>query len=274
MTYQTIGPPIFVAGCVHSGTTLVRRLLGSHSRIYEVMFETWMFVDRADPRFDRHAERLVLDSWPSVAHVPRGYLTSGLSEYAAAVAAYADAETMRAGKSRWVEKTPLHVACLATLLNAVPSANVVLILRDGRDVAVSLRTRYEQPDALQAGAERWVVDNAAGEKYWADPRVTVIRLEDLINNPEAVVRGVCAAIGEPYESQMTATGTDTAPDLEHCPAPGGASWRRYRHWLHRQPIFDTRGAWRSAMTRDEREWFKEIAGDALIRYGYADNLNW
>jgi hypothetical protein len=43
--------PIFVVGCGHSGTTLMRRLLGMHKNLFAVPLETFMFLDRKELTF-------------------------------------------------------------------------------------------------------------------------------------------------------------------------------------------------------------------------------
>ena len=48
----------------------------------------------------------------------------------------------------------------------------------------------------------------------------------------------------------------------------------HRYWQMTQPIFDGRGIWKTQMSPRERQIFKAAAGEALIRYGYATNLNW
>src|SRR4051794_13051296 len=70
-------PPIFIVGCGHSGTSLVLAILGAHSKIYAVPYES-KFGFKSD-------------------------------EAAKALFAEFDAKTVSAGKQRWVEKTPRHV---------------------------------------------------------------------------------------------------------------------------------------------------------------------
>ena len=43
-----------------------------------------------------------------------------------------------ASKRRWVERTPKHIIALARIFEQVPDAKIVAIVRDGRDVALSL----------------------------------------------------------------------------------------------------------------------------------------
>ena len=47
----------------------------------------------------------------------------------------------------------------------------------------------------------------------------------------------------------------------------------YRNWQMNQPLFDGRGKWQRLM-ESEKQLIKEKAGEMLIRYGYASDLNW
>ena len=110
-----------------------------------------------------------------------------------------NAEAALAGKGRWVHKTPRQILDIARLLGLLPDARFILMLRDGRDVAVSIRAGT---DDLESGARRWVEENAHAEHLWTHPQVLVVRYEDLIEDPTAVLTGVTNFVGEPFEPSM------------------------------------------------------------------------
>jgi hypothetical protein len=47
----------------------------------------------------------------------------------------------------------------------------------------------------------------------------------------------------------------------------------YRNWQMNQPLFDGRGKWHR-LTEGEKQLIKNKAGQRLIKYGYAADLNW
>lgn len=94
----------------------------------------------------------------------------------------------RSGARVLVEKTPKHILSLELIFEHFPSSKVVLIYRDGRDVALSLARRFkyslDNPSAMCAAATRWVRDNRAAKPHLTDPRVVTVSLavEQPINN--------------------------------------------------------------------------------------------
>eukprot|EP00729_Bicosta_minor_P010841 gene10841-14212_t len=89
---------IFVAGCGHSGTTVMLRLIGQLSAIFPVQEETCVLCTTGDlSRIS--AEHRAMHPW----------------ERSARRLAELDAAAAGAGARRWVEKTPIHVRYLEKL---------------------------------------------------------------------------------------------------------------------------------------------------------------
>jgi hypothetical protein len=232
--------PIFVVGCGHSGTSLLVRVLGAHSRIWEVPFES-----NLGTRSDITSRMLVK---------------------------YFDLCTLANSKHRWVEKTPNHINCLERLWTIAPNAPVLLIIRDGRDVACSIRKRTGH---VRDGILRWVYDNRAGERYWNDSRVHLLRYEQLVVDFERTIKGALAFLGEEYEPSMANYWQSAAPSAgsQQSVSPVGANHDNFRRWQISQPLFDGRGKWHS-LAASEKQIVKELAGDMLREYGYVDSNDW
>ena len=180
---------IFIVGVSRSGTTLMRRILGRHSRIaiatenhYLGHLLPWEGalhgLRRAgDLREDEAVVRLVAmiysdafqrgsrlreasPFWRWIArNVPRTELEARLMAaertergiFTALLRTYAD----RRGKAIMGEKTPAHVAWVDTLLEWFPTGRVVHMMRDPRAVFVSeLRRRSEHAVTFPY---RWLV---------------------------------------------------------------------------------------------------------------------
>ena len=231
--------PIFIVGCGHSGTTLLLRILGAHPNIHPILDESAAFSKN------------------------RTYL---LRDF--------DMETLKAGKKRWVEKTPLHIHHIENIFKKRPEARVLVIVRDGRDVATSIKDR--KGDVL-VGIKRWVRDNSAAEKFQNDPRVTFIKYEDLIENFDSEVGGILGFIGEPFSEDVKNYHNLVRHEKlghERPPSPAGENHLEYRMWQVTQPLFDGRNRWMGALSDEEKSLFKSHAGEMLIRYGYATDNQW
>jgi len=219
--------PILVGGCGSSGTTLVKTLLNSHSKvacgpemsvfdrpkIYEMTWEgfynRWqskafnyfdegcIFPLRVDGgkgayfafnRDEYHDEKWV-DSLFAKAHDVREFWAGYFSAYA-----------KRKGKLIWAEKTPNNVYCIADFLNWYPDGRFVNVLRDGRDVIASLiETRRFDP--LRA-IFRWITSVAAYQEYEHHPRVYCVRYENLVTKPEATMAAMIGWLDLEWEHNI------------------------------------------------------------------------
>ncbi|VGO21002.1 sulfotransferase family protein [Pontiella sulfatireligans] len=236
-------PPVFVVGCGHSGTSVLLRILGAHSRIYAVPYESRVFMHSG---FKKKLARMVW-SRDAIAH----------------------------GKRRWVEKTPGHVRYIKDVFSDYPDAKVLVVVRDGRDVAVSFRKRFGE---FEKGLQRWVADNQAAEEWKDHPNVMSLTYEQLVKDSDAAMAKVCEFIGEPFEETMFSfhekpmeifsQNATTVSENE------GQNHNQFRNWQINQKLFDGSGKWMAEMTAAEKAQFKPVAGDMLIAYGYASDNEW
>lgn len=237
-------PPILIVGCGHSGTSVLLRVLDMHPNIYGVPYESRVFLK------SRLKIRLANLFW--------------------------NKNTIAAGKHRWVEKTPNHIHAINRIFAIYPKAKILLIIRDGRDVAVSLRKRTGN---FEEGVQRWIEDNRAGEAFWGHPQIFKLRYEDMVTNFEHVIPKVCEFIGEPYVSSMREfhqrqlklfrSNQDT-----QAPTEAGCNHNQHRNWQINQRLFNGSGKWQEEITPEEKSFFKQQAGEMLIRYGYETSSDW
>src|SRR5689334_678348 len=170
-------PPIVIAGCGHSGTTLLLSILDAHSAIFGIPYEAKLGKSDGE-------------------------------EFSRKIASF-DKLTIAAGKSRWVEKTPANVFYLDRLFRNLPDLKVIIMVRDGRDVACSMRIRFEdtmggREKAFAHGVARWVDENERWLAHKNDARLLMVKYEDLIKAFEPTMRAVAEFLGEPSEPAMFA----------------------------------------------------------------------
>jgi hypothetical protein len=102
------------------------------------------------------------------------------------------------GKPIWAEKTPWNIRVVGKFLAAFPSAGVIHLVRDPRDVVLSLRNRDRQSGLLPA-AENWLTSVAAIAPFRERPNVLEVRYEDLCTAAEAALKRICAFLGVPFD---------------------------------------------------------------------------
>ena len=237
--------PIFIVGCGHSGTSLLVNVLGAHSRIGAVPFESNFAL-----------------KWPKPCDAAWAFLQR------------CDNFTRRMGKARWIEKTPRHIYRVKEILDYFPEAKILLMLRDGRDVAMSIQDRCGN---LEAGINRWLEDNRVGRPFWNHPSVQVVRYENLVEQFDGTVRQIFDFVGEKFEESVTRFHETPryyfVSSIEKPADAFGNNHYGYRNWQMNQPLFDGRGRWHR-LSDSEKQLIKDKAGSALIEYGYTMDLDW
>lgn len=203
--------PFFVMGCRRSGTTLVSQILDSHSRLaaYHESYFYPIFRPElrwyGDLRNRRALHRLIADvrevlcmqgaDPPPVdaliAAMPAatldGLLTSVLHLFA----------TSR-GKARGGDKTPEHYVFLDELLERFAESPVLFLMRDPRDVILSIKKTFGVK--LEDGARSW--NQAFLSQRQTRRPVHLVRYEELARSPASGVEAICSFMGEAFEPDM------------------------------------------------------------------------
>ena len=267
--------PFFIVGCDRSGTTLLRLILDRSEEV-AIPTESMILVDFApqadgefedDAEFDRLARAVwrhpKVRAWTLPGRPPKRQGRTGAAAYRAALEAPYLAYAAKHGKPRWADKTPYYVTEIDQVKRVFPEARIVNLLRDGRDVAMSLMRVPFGPGNYWAAAHQWrgAVDagDAAAARY-ADAVITV-RYEDLVADPAAEVQRVCDFCGLRFDPGML----EVERSVEGRLAPGQEGWfRRLRAGIDAGSV----GKWRTGMSEAQQAVFASVAGDALRRHGY------
>ena len=198
-------PPIFILGCQRSGTSLMRRILDSHSNI-ACPPESAFIVQLARVYEIKRALQGLIDMGFSEADVleqMRIFTSHFFEQYA-----------ISKGKQRWADKTA-HYVNHADTIDLMFKGKVLYIgiIRHGLDVAYSLRdfdwgvlTPY-----LANGTEKPI----ATVRFWRDQNIKLlnfrdrvkdrfhlVRYEELTTQPRRVLKAVFEFLDEPWEEAI------------------------------------------------------------------------
>ncbi len=269
--------PLFVVGMPRSGTKLLRGLLNGHPDIGIPPAETEFLPDWArrwsdwgdlsrpetfrrfyawatrSPYFtwlsEEHGRRVGAEEWyDEIARLGRGFDLPAVFEALVRL----DGAVPDGGV--WGDKSPGYIAHLPLLRELFPGARAVHIVRDVRDYCLSIRRAWGK-NPLRA-AQRWADRVGAAldaREDWGED-LLVVRYEDLIADPEPVLRRICALVERPFDPAMLELRRPTENIGDAAGARGIKS--------------DNAGKYRSRMDPALRERVERIAGAVLARAGY------
>ena len=275
--------PIFIVGVPRSGTTLLAAMLGAHPQIAcgpETDF--FHFIRQADPAWlldpSGWPQRAVdfMYSWiqargkapvPQIYEHTRQSLGMALSGKTPSIPALLDAllqpYAARRGKIRVAEKTPRHMLYLADIRHHYPDARIIKIVRDPRDVALSI---------LKAGWTWAARDLVSGLLMWRDLERTsrtffetdscslTLRYEDLLAHPRQELERICEFVGMGYSDDMldTRRSYDSVNSIEE-------PWKRKVG----EPLDPSRAfSWKGKLDQQQRRLASSLLWTDLGQYGY------
>jgi tetratricopeptide (TPR) repeat protein len=194
--------PIFVVGMPRTGTTLVERILASHSAVFAAG-ELHNFPLQVK-RLTGTASSEVLDE--------ETLMASPRVDPAALGRAYIDSTRPRTGHTaRFVDKLPLNFLYLGLIRLALPNAKLVCLRRDPMDTclsnyrqlfATSFTYYHFSYDLLDCGRYYLRFDHLM--RHWQavmPGAVHEVRYEKLVAEPERCARELLAFCGLPWEQQ-------------------------------------------------------------------------
>lgn len=247
--------PIYIFGAAHSGTTLLQNIFIRHGNVYSSVGETYYFEfpyiyekDYPNTGNDNDLRGLIQFCANLVI---KGYwrlymtktetiendllsekeldtIVHTLSEhpsYAEVFHKVLDYLAEQDDKQFWVEKTPGHTFHASSILDQLPRAKAVVIVRDPRDILASLQTRQQNlRNKIASGTATeadlsvrtfvvydpfwtclsWRSANKAIEKAEMNHpgAILKVRYEDLVADPEATVREICRFTGLDFRDSM------------------------------------------------------------------------
>jgi hypothetical protein len=290
--------PVFIVGMQRSGTTLLRAMLSAHRNI-TIAPETHFinrFVQGSRAR-ELGSEEQFRTFWEGFCSSDRFHdlgieespprseiLKSGDFGYRNIFRTVLEEYARRTGKPRWGEKTPHHVNHIDVLLDWFPAARVIFIVRDPRAACASLLVvpwRNSQSAGRRRVDPTWFrrlrqvyFDSA----YWqatvdrftatwsAEPRVTTVRYEDIVAQPEDTLRDLCKYLGEPYDEQMLAN--RSWDDLSSAPDQVSGWGRQHLERTLRPVSTASVAKWQKDLAPIEAAIIEANSSPGMAKFGY------
>lgn len=202
---------VFILGAPRSGTTFLASLL-EHSS-YGAPFETH-FIPKYLRKLDSYGRlderqnfKALLSDILSERPVQQWKLEVNLDDFYDRLDpdfSYSNIintliSTKRGGKPHWGDKTPNYLENPEILNTLFPKAKYIFIIRDGRDVALSLLKKPWGPNTIMACGDYW---SRLNRNYLRFSRklqkesIYALRYEDLLKDTEHHIRSIYDFLGE------------------------------------------------------------------------------
>ena len=281
-------PVPFVVGAPRSGTTLLRLMLDAHPEV-AIPSETHFIRDLVKA-FKR--QRMTPDSTIDLVATHRRWGDFHLDrdelyERFRAIHPFNAPDAIRAfyrlyaehqGKPRWGDKTPGYMKDMRRVGKALPEAHFIHLIRDGRDVALSIIPMNWGPDTIEDAAASWWERIALAREHVPYlSHYQEIHFEDLVLDTEATVRKVCDYLELEFDPAMLDYPGRAKERLREkqrdLHRPKGtvqpAALRMASHALAAEaPRPDRVGRWREEMSPAEVARYEAVAGEMLEDLGY------
>lgn len=180
--------------------------------------------------------------------------------------------TRQAGKSVALDQTPRNLFYIDEILERIPTAKIICILRDPRDVVLSQKGKWKRRslgadiplrEAIRSWsnyhpfviAKLWRQAASATQRSSVRKEVIVVKFEALLGDTENTVRDICAHCGIAFEEDMLDVAqVGSSNQLDSKSAKGIDQSRT--------------GAWVSGLSRAETAIVEDAAAPLLLDCGY------
>jgi hypothetical protein len=250
-----------IIGCARSGTSILGELLAAHEDV-EYVFEAHQVWEIAPPPPDASHRQAGQDATAEIKYQIRNVFSERLA---------------KSNRKMIIEKCPKNTLRIPYLKSIFPEAKIVHIVRDGRDVACSLRPGLQdgwyhlKPPNWQTYAKEPLIERCA--KTWRDVISIALRdlakidhlqikYETLINNAASVI----SRLSDFLDLTDTGSMTEFARRIQDTTAESYQA-RHQSAWFrpdHRKRI----GRWKENLNSDEKLRVNEILSPTLARLGY------
>ncbi|QSP93526.1 sulfotransferase [Marinobacter salinisoli] len=251
---------LFILGAPRSGTTFLASILADTS--FGSPIETH-FITKYFKKLERYGElcersnfkKLIKDilaerpiqQWKLALDIDQFFddLSPDYS-YATIVHALMTRFRLADPDASWGDKTPHYLGDVEILLELFPNARFIYIVRDGRDVALSLLKKPWGPNNVVSCAEYWKILNSKElelSEIAKKSNLFSLTYEELLNNPTELIREIYQYLGEELPKSRIIK-------------------------VQKNTKIGNKEKWRTELTIDQIRQFEAIAGNKLMELGY------
>lgn len=273
--------PVFIVGSYRSGTSLLRMILSSHSRVYIAneseficdlgrQLEAYGNLER-DDNLERLYKAAVVymrnAKWSSIP--PLDYVLSRMRrrEYREFIYVIETWGAQEKNLLYWGDNTPRYIECIPYLISLFPEMRFIIMIRDGRDVYSSVRHLHFGGDNPEAVGFEWnwrMYQAIAAEKYIPPNRLIYVKYENLVTNPYETLYTICDFLGISFEAGMlNYYSSQEANNLARLPHHSNVVKPLSSHSV---------GRYRRELTSDEIAVLESIMAPCLLAFGYELSL--
>jgi len=171
------------------------------------------------------------------------------------------------GVDRWIDSTPTNIPHMLHISRDFPEAKFIHIIRDARDVALSLDKHHwsrplpwDRKRSLLAAGLYWEWIVRKGRKFGAilGPKYMEVRYEELVEQAEPPLKRVGEFLGHDLDYariRQASVGSVSRP------------LTAFKEEL-REGRFAPVGRWRNKFAEDQLVWFERLVGNYLMELGY------
>lgn len=252
-------PPIFVLGCPRSGTTFLASLLEptDYGKPFETHFITKYYKELrkyGDLNDKKNAARILKDILNERPVMQRN-LAIDVDQYIDKIGTLqyntiSDSICRNIAKNKgfraWGDKTPHYLLDIDIIYKLFPDSKFIYIVRDGRDVALSLLKRPWGPNNTLYCAELWKRYNAETptlKQIKQDGNLFELRYEDLIDDAERLSVNMYSFLNQPYNESVVIELIKKV--------------KKYNY-----------NKWQTEMSVRQIKLFENIAANTLTKFGY------
>jgi len=274
---KTMSTPFFVVGSDRSGTTMLMMMLDAHPHL-GVARESWFLIElmRALPLKGELSRENIQSAYEIISRhrrwrnweIPDAVLQNCLDslqkpDLATLIEAVFRLDERLAGKPRWGDKTPAYVLEIERLREVFPDARFIHIIRDARDVCVSLRkVKWHGPTVVHM-AKYWRRHVEAGIRAGqrlGDDVYLQISYESIVADVEGSLEAICRFLEIPFDRGLLSWHERAAEMTADKPM-------QFQSKIHRAPRPEDLERWKRELPTIAVAAVECMAGDIMQEVG-------